>query len=173
MSIRGFVKYERNKWPCERNPESNAYVPYDKGKYYVQGAFNGGKAEEYLKMIDELDKKTEEDLERGIIAAWHDESFLNRYILDRSDIQILGRQYLYFEEYILPYERVMMVRDKKKYLDVNKVKNVSNPQKNKIKSVLLQKIKNIKDKILIALKIEPWLKIEDSNGNYIDNDLNI
>ena len=40
-------------------------------------------------MARELDQRIAADERRGVIAAWHDESHLNRYIIDRKDVQVL------------------------------------------------------------------------------------
>lgn len=82
--------YERNtdKYPYERNPKSAAYIPFGRGKYYVQGSFNGGRSKDYLKLIHELKEKTASDKQNGIMAIWHDESHLNKYILDKNPLVV-------------------------------------------------------------------------------------
>ena len=59
---------------------------------------------------------------KGVIALWHDESQLNRYIIGRDDVKILPPCYGYPEGWDLPYEPVMLIRDKSKYFDVEAVK---------------------------------------------------
>ena len=49
----------------------------------MQGAFNGGRSKEFLQMCEQLSKNTHEDLENNVIALWHDESHLNKYIINR------------------------------------------------------------------------------------------
>jgi hypothetical protein len=68
----------------ERNKESKAYVPYWKKSYYFMGGFNGGKTENYLKLIDDLANNIKIDLDKNIIARWHDESHLNSYLIRKK-----------------------------------------------------------------------------------------
>jgi hypothetical protein len=104
----------REEFPYETNPMSSANIPADKGKYYVMGAFNGGKTESFLKMSEELSKKIDEDLKNDLIAVWHDESHLNKYIIDKN-IRILNPSYGYPEDGDLPFYAKIMIRDKTKH----------------------------------------------------------
>lgn len=79
----------KRRFTYDRNPESCAYIPQGDGKYYFTGALNGGKAKYYLEMCEKLSQNTHTDLEKNIIARWHDESHLNRYAIGRTDIKIL------------------------------------------------------------------------------------
>lgn len=76
----------------ERRPESTAYVPYGKGKYYVCGAFNGGTSDAFLKMCKTLKKNIKKDLDNNIVACVDDESHLNAYLIDK-DFLLCGRAY--------------------------------------------------------------------------------
>lgn len=68
----------------ERNPQSTAYIPYGTTRQNVIGGFNGGTKEAYIEMIHKLAENTQKDLKNGIIAVLHDESHLNKYILDKK-----------------------------------------------------------------------------------------
>ena len=57
---------------------------YDLSKYR-QGCFWGGKTNEFLKMIEVLEKRVDDDLSDGIVAVWHDESHTNKYFLENND----------------------------------------------------------------------------------------
>lgn len=94
----GFADRPKNEWTYERNPESTAYIPFDSGNYYVQGCLNGGTSKAYLKLCQECSKNTHTDLDKGIVAVWHDESHLNKYILDKNPL-ILGCNYLWPENF--------------------------------------------------------------------------
>lgn len=165
----GNYKLPIEKMPFERNPESNAYIRVGAGKYYVQGAFVGGKSKSFIKMSKELDLLTEKDLEQGIIAVWHDESFLNMYVSKHDNFQILGRQYLYFEEYKHPYEAVIMLRDKNKEGKLNAIRGISK-RKLPIGRFII-KCKNMKESLFIKLGKERWLSYIDQQGCYIDSDI--
>ena len=77
------------KFTYDRNPQSTAYIAMGQGKYYFTGALNGGRANAYLQMCKSLSRNTHEDLDKGQVALWHDESHLNKYALERTDIKIL------------------------------------------------------------------------------------
>lgn len=134
--------------PFERNPKSRAYVKHGDEKTYVQGAFYGATFESFKKMVTELDDLTEADLKEGIIALWHDESFLNHYVCSHDDVQILGWQYLKYEEYVMPYKAVIQLRDKRKYL-TNKNGRFLN--ENFLKKRILLFFRNVKWWVLIRL----------------------
>jgi histo-blood group ABO system transferase len=84
--------------PYDRNPQSTAYIPYDKGTHYFAGGFYGGTTCEFIKMIDSITRNIHTDLEKdNYIAVWHDESHLNRYFIDNQPSIILDRSYCYPE----------------------------------------------------------------------------
>lgn len=154
--------------PFERRKESRAYISIEEGRIYVQGAFIGGKSGAFLEMCDMLDRLTEEDIAEGIIAAVHDESFLNMYVNKRNDVQILGWQYLYFEDVNRPYTPVIMLRSKFKYLSEG---NERYKDINRIKSSILSVMRNVKWWLLIKLGIYKWYQVVDENGRYLDLDI--
>ena len=57
-----------------------------------------------------------------MVAVWHDESHLNRYIIGREDVKVLPPCYGFPEGWDLPYEPTMLLRDKSKYFDVEAIK---------------------------------------------------
>lgn len=154
--------------PFERRKESRAYISEEEGRIYVQGAFIGGKGKSFVEMCETLDQLTEADIEEGIIAVVHDESFLNMYVNKRNDVQILGWQYLYFEDVIRPYIPVIMLRSKIKYLSKT---NARYAGVSRFKYSVLGTLRNFKWWILIMLKIYKWYEIKDKNGHYIDLDI--
>lgn len=122
-----FWNQDRGIYPYERNPESEAYIPFGAGKYYITGGINGGKAKAFLKMSEELDAAIQKDLQKGIIAIWHDESFLNKYAVKNTNYKILPPSYFYPElsgGINIGAERKIVARDKRKYFDVNSFKNI-------------------------------------------------
>lgn len=80
---------KKNKYTYDRNEKSKAYIPFGQGKYYFTGALNGGRSSAYLEMCKIIRKNTQDDLNNGQIALWHDESHLNKYALQRQDIKVL------------------------------------------------------------------------------------
>jgi hypothetical protein len=88
-----------NSFLYETNKASTAYVNiYSPDFYpkYCQGCFFGASAPTFLKMSELLEKNINEDLKNNIIAKWHDESHLNKYIITH-DCKILNRGYSYCE----------------------------------------------------------------------------
>ena len=155
--------------PFERRIESKAFTPYDDGRYYVQGAFYGGKASSFLKMTKELDKLTKIDLNHDIVAVWHDESFLNMFVAKNIEkVQILGWQYLFFEERVFPYKPVILLRDKRKYLS-NKNDRFKG-QNYKIQYFLLF-LRNLKWSVMIAFRIINKEENITEAGLYVNNDI--
>lgn len=66
----------------ERNPESKAYIPHEANNRYFCGGFFGGKTGDFIKTSEFIFQNIEDDLSRGMIAIWHDESHLNRYFFE-------------------------------------------------------------------------------------------
>ena len=95
----------------DQNPKSEAYVDFNnedtpwkmseestRPRPYYQGCFWGGQVSEVCAMIDELELRTNKDLEQNVVALWHDESHINRYFLDNPDIvYTFGSEYAYPE----------------------------------------------------------------------------
>ena len=110
--------------PYERNIKSTAYVPYNKGLKYVIGAANGGKTHAFLKMCETLKNAINEDLKKNYIAKWHDESHLNRYIINLDGVRYIGPEYCYPTGMSVKYEKKIAGIDKQKVFDVNSFKGV-------------------------------------------------
>ena len=84
----------------DQNPNSEAYVDTSKGlpEVYYQGCFWGGKVPNVCAMIDELEARVNRDLEKNVVALWHDESQINRYFLERLDmVHTYGPEYAFPE----------------------------------------------------------------------------
>lgn len=93
----GFYNKSRGKFIYETNKESKAYIEPKVGKYYFIGAFQGGSTESYLKAVNEMKRNIDKDLEKGIIAVWHDESHWNRYCASHKPDVVLSPSYSYAE----------------------------------------------------------------------------
>jgi len=103
------------KFTYERNPASAAYIPKGEGTLYAAGGLNGGTAARYLSFIATCNEYLRQDEAKGIIAVWHDESYLNRYILGRK-VKILHPGFLYPAETILPFDKIIHLEDKATFL---------------------------------------------------------
>jgi len=111
----GQYTFTPDKYTYDRNERSLAYVaPGMEGKYYVMGGLNGGRSDQYIALINAMDRNIKEDLAHQVIAIWHDESHLNKYILDKHP-RLLTPSYGYPEGRKLPYIPKIIIQDKRKY----------------------------------------------------------
>jgi len=81
----------------EYNSDSLASVsPNDDLSIYIQGCFWGGKTSSVLKLIKTLNKRTDNDLKKKVIAIYHDESHLNKYFIENKKLfHIYNPSYAY------------------------------------------------------------------------------
>ena len=107
----GFFDKTNEAFTYERDPRSEAYIPEGNGQHYFMGGFNGGTSEAYLQLIKDLDRNIKKDLRKNIVAIWHDESHLNKYLLDHK-CKVLDSSFGYPENWDLPLERKVMILDK-------------------------------------------------------------
>lgn len=108
----GFYKSLPTEFSYDRNPASRACIPQGQGSNYVFGAVNGGRASDYLALINSLREAIDEDEKNNVIALWHDESHLNRYMLDRQHYKLLPPSFCHPENWALPFDEIIRVRDK-------------------------------------------------------------
>lgn len=66
----------------DRNPKSKSYVGWDEGGQYFMGGFNGGISSDFLAMSQTIKDWTDVDISNGVMPLWHDESMLNRYMIN-------------------------------------------------------------------------------------------
>ena len=84
-----------NSWngTFERNPQSTACV-FGQHKEYFQGCLWGGEVEAVVAMMETLKERIDVDLSNEIVAIWHDESHLNKYLLEEGvPLKMLGPNY--------------------------------------------------------------------------------
>jgi histo-blood group ABO system transferase len=88
-------------------------MPPGAGMEYYAGGFNGGRR--YLKMAKTIRSWVDEDERKGIIAKWHDESHMNRYLYENPPTVILSPAYCFPEApwaSSLPFPRKLVALDK-------------------------------------------------------------
>jgi len=137
--------YNKNTFPYERNLRSEAYIAHNDGKQYCQGGFNGGYKKDFLDLIEKCYENTEKDKKNGITAISHDESHLNKYLLNK-DVNILETKYGRPQEWKIPKNPKAIFLDKntilgKEYMTKIKGREISWKKlpfriKRKIKSIL-------------------------------------
>lgn len=89
--------YSSNDITTETNPESTAYVGPNVPCRSHGGGFFGGTAEAFLKMTLDLRDNIQADLDKGIIAVWHDQSHIIKYGADHVYMEV-GRDLICQEE---------------------------------------------------------------------------
>lgn len=98
----GFYNLTNEAFTYDRNPDSQAYIPQGEGTYYVMGGFNGGRSTDYLKLCHSLRTRIDQDEASGIIALWHDESQLNKYVYEHPELfNVIEHSYGYPEEFLI------------------------------------------------------------------------
>lgn len=110
----GFYHRPRKDFHYERATDSRAYIADDEGVHYVCGGVNGGRSKDYLRMIDSLREAIDDDEQRNIIARWHDESHINRYIIKRP-YKLLSPSYCYPEERHIPFLEKIIILNKERF----------------------------------------------------------
>lgn len=111
----GYYNKPAWRYPYERNKASKAYIPPRQGDYkYYMGSLNGGKTNDYLLLAETCSRNIHDDLERGFIAKYHDESHLNRYLRDHT-CKPLSPAYAYIEGKQMPFEAKIVIRNKERF----------------------------------------------------------
>ena len=78
----------------ENNKDSTAYLEdVSKINPYCCGGFQGGTSEAFLKMSKVIADNIDKDLEKGIVARWHDETHYNKYLTKVKPSLILSSDY--------------------------------------------------------------------------------
>ncbi|XP_075143681.1 histo-blood group ABO system transferase 2-like [Leptodactylus fuscus] len=90
-----FFLFEPQGFTYERRPISAAYVPHGEGDFYYMAALYGGKVDEIYKLSVACKNGIIEDKKKNIEALWHDESHLNRYLVDNKPTKVLSPEYLW------------------------------------------------------------------------------
>tara|TARA_B110000211_G_scaffold74316_1_gene86611 strand:+ start:9762 stop:10535 length:774 start_codon:yes stop_codon:yes gene_type:complete len=119
----GYQKYRKIFLPYERkHRNSTAYVGRFEGDCYFQGCLNGGFSNEYMDLVECCNRNINQDLRANIIARAHDESHLNRYLIEKK-VNMLPSCYSLPEGWI--GDPIISMRDKAKYPWYSGVKNAS------------------------------------------------
>jgi histo-blood group ABO system transferase len=104
--------YYNQRGTPETNNISTACVFGHEQMQYFAGGFNGGSSKEYLKMSNDLSNNIDIDYSKGIIAVWHDESHLNRYMIDNKPSLILDPGYCFHEGSNRPFRQRLIALSK-------------------------------------------------------------
>lgn len=116
----GYVGMPVESLPYERRPESSAVVGHGSGERYYAGGFIGGTRDAFLRLARTIAMGVEADAAAGIVAQWHDESQLNRYLVSNPPAVALSPAYCHpenddwYRSAIWPedYPRLLVALDK-------------------------------------------------------------
>ena len=141
----GFYSEKPYMFPYEHSKKSKAYLSYMGGEYYICGGINGGKRDSFLELSLSLMRDIDADYQNGIIAKWHDESHINKYLtkLNPEEYSILSPAYCYPEGWTIPFEKKILIRNKSKLINVNGVKKYHFIFLSNLKNGFLYHIKKI------------------------------
>lgn len=139
----GFFNKVRDKFTYDNNSRSTAYIASTEGEIYVAGGLNGGYTSDFLQAMKVMKQNIDQDLQKGIVALWHDESHWNRYIIGRSDVKILDAAYLYPEGWNIPFEKKILIRDKVNYGGHDFLRNQSPSLLSQLKIIIKKFIKSL------------------------------
>lgn len=100
-------------WPVETNPESKAYIPKENVGVYVQGCMWGSVGSSIEYMVNTMKQNVETDLQNNIVAVWHDESHLNKFMIEhKTDTFVLSSSMAYPQNWKLPVNKIVIHKDK-------------------------------------------------------------
>ena len=100
----------RTSFTYDTNPLSTAYINKSEGEYYFIGAFFGGCRDAVIQMAETIERNIKKDIkEQRYIARWHDESHLNRYLIDHPPTKILSPEYLSTSTHKFPKSRIVSI----------------------------------------------------------------
>jgi hypothetical protein len=122
----------RSFWfPYERRRISEAYVSCRRkntSMKYFAGAIIGGSTSQFMELSVTCWNQIIKDQSNGILAVFHDESHINSFLSGRK-VLALSPSYAFPEDWNIPYEPKIVIRDKTKHdpLYFTKVKNNSLP----------------------------------------------
>jgi histo-blood group ABO system transferase len=87
--------YVNRRGNYESRPVSAACVADGEGTTYFCGGFVGGARLAFLRLARSIQSGVDRDAANDVIAVWHDESHLNRYLVEHPPAIILSPSYCY------------------------------------------------------------------------------
>jgi histo-blood group ABO system transferase len=81
----------------ETRHDSTSFVPMSQRKVYYGGGFWGCDLVNFKKLVSKAVEMIDDDLARGIMPIWHDESVLNCYMANCEPTKVLSPSYHYPE----------------------------------------------------------------------------
>uniref|UniRef100_A0A8C8SNS7 Globoside alpha-1,3-N-acetylgalactosaminyltransferase 1 (FORS blood group) n=1 Tax=Pelusios castaneus TaxID=367368 RepID=A0A8C8SNS7_9SAUR len=109
----GYYKVPRSQFPYERRSFSAAFIPDGQGDFYYGGAVFGGLISQVYEFTRTCHMTILADKANGIMAAWQEESHLNRHFASHKPSKLLSPEYLWDDTKPKPPE------DSKTRVDIN------------------------------------------------------
>ncbi|NXG45320.1 GBGT1 acetylgalactosaminyltransferase, partial [Psilopogon haemacephalus] len=100
----GYFTAPRSRFPYERRSSSAAFIPGGEGDFYHGGAVFGGLLKEVYELTKARHMTILADKANGIMAAWQEESHLNRHFLSHKPSKVLSPEYLWDDKKPKPPE---------------------------------------------------------------------
>lgn len=97
----------------ESREASKAYISPIENPLYFQGCLFGGRSTELIDLIEECKNNIQHDLDKNIIAVWHDESHMNKFF-SKQIPKTLHPGFAYPESYNLNFPKHILQLDKSK-----------------------------------------------------------
>lgn len=91
----GYFAVSRQQFPYERRQVSAAFVAYNEGDFYYGGAVFGGRVARVYEFTRGCHTAILADKANGIMAAWQEESHLNRRFIWHKPSTVLSPEYLW------------------------------------------------------------------------------
>ncbi|XP_048821830.1 globoside alpha-1,3-N-acetylgalactosaminyltransferase 1 isoform X5 [Lagopus muta] len=91
----GYFNVPRSQFPYERRSSSAAYIPEGEGDFYYGGAVFGGLVKKVYEFTRTCHMTILADKANGIMAAWQEESHLNRHFLSHKPSKVLSPEYIW------------------------------------------------------------------------------
>ncbi|XP_069871041.1 globoside alpha-1,3-N-acetylgalactosaminyltransferase 1 [Dipodomys merriami] len=91
----GYFSVLRQQFPYERRRASTAFVADNEGDFYYGGAVFGGRVANVYEFTRGCHMAILADKANGIMAAWQEESHLNRRFISHKPSKVLSPEYLW------------------------------------------------------------------------------
>jgi hypothetical protein len=135
----------RRHWPFESNSSSMAYISQDtEAKGYFTGASIFAERREFFRICEACIYMKQQDAKVPIMPVWHDESYLNKYLVQNFPKKILPGKYIYPEP---PLDLQLLKMRPEVWLDPTKRHRKEKPvfyHMRKLKSLALLRMKSSK-----------------------------
>lgn len=127
ITILAFSHYREmsiDEYPYDRNIHCSAFIPYGTGKNYYQGGIYGGRTRELILLSEWCKNHIHNDLSKGVIARHHDESYLNKYLLNKNP-RTIDETYAfsYWCNSQCKYKAVLLTKEEFIGQKIDKIKN--------------------------------------------------